>query len=395
MSFKSDIFITAAKRTPFGAFGGALKNFTAPQLGSHAGKAVIASLPSPTIVDSVVFGNVSQTTTDCSYISRHVGLNSGVSIEKPMLTVNRLCGSGFQAAVTAAQEIELKISDVVLAGGAESMSKAPYTLHGTRWGSPLGVNLPLVDSLWEGLTDLNAKCTMSMTAENLAEKYKITKETADEIAARSQKLWNEANKAGLFKEEITPMEVKTKLGMVKFDTDEHPRPTSTKETLAKLPALFKKGGTVSAGNASGISDGAAALIVASGAAVKQHSLKPLARIVAYASVGVPPEIMGIGPVPAIQKALPLAGLKLEDIDLIEINEAFASQFAACQVALGFDMNKANLQGGAVALGHPTGATGARILGHLAYELQRTGKRYALGAACIGGGQGICVILERA
>lgn len=189
-----------------------------------------------------------------------------------------------------------------------------------------------------------------MTAENLAEKYKVTKDMADEFAARSQRLWNEANKAGLFKEEIVPMEIKTKKGVVKFETDEHPRPTSTKESLAKLPALFKKGGVVSAGNASGISDGGAALIVASGQAVKQHSLKPLARIVSYAAVGVPPEIMGVGPVPAIQKALPLAGLKLEDIDLIEINEAFAAQFVACQVALGFDLNKANLQGGAIALG---------------------------------------------
>jgi acetyl-CoA acyltransferase 2 len=328
-------------------------------------------------VDSVFWGNVQQSTTDCSYIARHVGLKAGVPQDRPMLTVNRLCGSGFEAVVQGAHSIIMGESEVCLTGGAESMSKAPYVLHGVRWGTPLGTNLPMVDSLWEGLTDLHINCTMSMTAENLA-----------------QQRWAAANAAGVFKHEIVPVEIKDKKKqLVKFEVDEHPRPTSDFATLQKLKALFKADGTVSAGNASGIADGAGAVIVASEAAVKKHNLKPLARVVSWASVGVPPEIMGYGPVPAFKLALQRAKMSLKDMDLIEVNEAFASQFVVVMNELKLDPAKTNVNGGAIAMGHPTGASGARILGHLALELKRKNLKHAIGGACIGGGQGIAVVLE--
>mmetsp|Transcript_2760 Transcript_2760/g.4642 ORF Transcript_2760/g.4642 Transcript_2760/m.4642 type:complete len:398 (-) Transcript_2760:34-1227(-) len=388
-----DIFVVASKRTAFGSFGGTIKNMSAVELGTIAAKGAVAQLPSADIIDSVHVGNVAQSTTDCAYLARHVGLKAGVKDSAPALTVNRLCGSGFQSIVSGCQDIMLGDSQVVLTGGAESMSLAPYSSY-VRWGSPLGVNPPMIDTLWDTLNDKHAGCPMAITAENLAEKYDITKEQSDELAFRSQQLWGKANEEGLFKDEIEPIMIKDrKKGEVAFDTDEHPRPQTTLESLAKLKPLFKKGGVVTAGNASGISDGAGAVVVASGEAVNQHGLKPMARVVSYGIAGVPPEIMGFGPVPAMQMALERAGLTMADMDLIEINEAFAAQFLACQKVLEFDMDKANLQGGAVALGHPTGASGSRIMGHLAYELQRTGKKYAIGSACIGGGQGIAIILE--
>ncbi|GBG29711.1 3-ketoacyl-CoA thiolase, mitochondrial [Hondaea fermentalgiana] len=255
----------------------------------------------------------------------------------------------------------------------------------------------MVDSLWEGLQDKHVGCPMAITAENLAEKYDISKEDADAFALRSQQKWAAAQEAGLFKDEIVPIKIKDrKKGEIDFEVDEHPRPQTTIESLQKLKPLFKKGGSVSAGNASGISDGAGAVIVASAEAVKKHNLKPMARIVSYAVAGVPPEIMGIGPVPAIQEALRRANLSINDMDFLEINEAFASQFLACQKDLGFDLEKEGVQskGGAIAQGHPTGASGSRIMGTLAYDLARNpGKKYAIGSACIGGGQGIAIILE--
>ena len=333
--------------------------------------------------------------TDCAYLARHVGLKAGVPLERPALTVNRLCGSGFQSLISGAQDICLGESDVSLTGGSESMSLAPYLVHGIRFGTTLGADPPMVDSLWDTLKDKYAGCPMAITAENLAEKYDITKEAADEFAALSQQRWSEANDAGRFKAEIAPISIKhRKKGEISFDTDEHPRPGTTVESLEKLKPLFKKGGTVSAGNASGISDGAGAIIVASEDAVKQHNLKPLARIVSYGIAGVPPEIMGYGPVPAFRQALDRAGLTIDDMDLLEINEAFSPQFLACQRELGIDMDKINVNGGAIAIGHPTGASGSRIMAHLTYELQRTEKKYAIGGACIGGGQGIAVVIER-
>jgi acetyl-CoA acyltransferase 2 len=392
---KPAVYIVAAKRTAFGKFGGTLKNFTAPALGAVAAKGAMDSIKlQPELVDSVVWGNVQQSTTDCAYMARHVGLKAGVPIDKPMLTINRLCGSGFQSIVNGAHEIMLGEAEIVLTGGAESMSMAPMALHGTRWGHPLGRDLVQIDTLWQGLTDLHIKTPMSITAENLAEKLKVTKDQADKWAAISQQRWAKAQAAGIFKNEIVPVMVKGKKGDVPFEVDEHPRPDSTYEKLAALGALFKKDGTVSGGNASGICDGAGAVILASEAAVKKHNLKPLARVVSWAAVGVPPEIMGYGPVPAFRKALERAGLSIKDMDLCEINEAFASQFIGCATELGLDLEKTNVCGGAVAMGHPTGASGSRIMGHLALELSRRNLKRAIGGACIGGGQGIAVVIER-
>lgn len=390
------VYIVAAKRTAFGKFGGALKNFSAPALGAVAAKGALDSIKmQPELVDSVIFGNVQQSTTDCAYLARHVGLKAGVPVDRPMLTVNRLCGSGFQSIITGYQEIQLGEAEIVLTGGAESMSMSPMALHGTRWGHPLGQDLVQIDTLWQGLTDLHIKTTMSMTAENLAEKLKVNKEAADKWAAISQARWAKAQAAGVFKNEIVPVMVKGKKGEEAFQIDEHPRPETTFEKLQALRPLFKKDGTVSGGNASGIADGAGAVIIASEAAVKKHNLKPLARVVSYATVGVPPEIMGYGPVPAFKKALERAKLSVKDMDLCEINEAFASQFVGCSNELGLDMEKTNLSGGAVALGHPTGASGSRIMGHLAHELNRRNLKRAIGGACIGGGQGIAIVIERA
>lgn len=400
MSLKlgKEIYIVAAKRTAFGTFGGELSHLTAPQIGSIAGKAVVDELPSPDIVDSVVFGNVAHSTTDCSYLARHIGVNSGVPIEKPALTINRLCSSGAQAIANAAQEIELGMSNVVLAGGAESMSQSPYTLHGTRWGTRLGMNNTLVDSLWEGLTDKNCgeKGTpMSQTAQNLADEYGVTRQQADEYALRSQQNWKKANDAGKFKDEIVPIELKDrKKGVYSFDTDSNPRPNTTMESLGKLRALAGPEGVVTGGNASGIGDGAGAVVVASAEAVKEHNLTPLCRIVAFNAAGVRPEIMGIGPAYSIPMVLDVAGLKIDDIDMIEINEAFAAQIVAVTKHLDIDYSKLNLNGGGISLAHPTGASGARIAAHIAHQ-QANDKsiKYAINSMCIGGGQGFAMITE--
>ena len=352
-----NVYIVAAKRTAIGKYGGSLKNFSAPALGAVAAKGAMDSIKlQPELIDSVVWGNVQQSTTDCAYIARHVGLKSGVPIDRPLLTVNRLCGSGFQSIITAMQDINEGEAEIVLTGGAESMSMSPMALYGTRWGHPLGQDLTQIDTLWQGLTDLHIKTTMSMTAENLAEKLNVNKEMADRYAAKSQERWAKAHAAGIFKNEIVPVMIKGKKGDVAFDVDEHPRPDTTFEKLQALKPLFKKDGTVSGGTASGICDGAGAVIVASEDAVKKHNLKALARIVSYSVVGVPPEIMGYGPVPAYKKALEKAKLSLKDMDLCEINEAFASQVVGCMNELGLDPEKTNVNGGATAIGHPTGAS---------------------------------------
>ena len=356
------------------------------------------------IIDSVIFGNVQQSTTDCSYLARHVGLNAGVPIETPALTVNRLCGSSFQSVINAVQEIRCGDASVVLTGGAESMSSSPYTLPASmRWGSPLGVDPVLTDSLWQGLTDLNCNqpkgLPMAMTAENLAERQGVNKADADKIAAQSQARWAVAQAAGVFKDEIEPMEVNLgrKKGVVSFEVDEHPRPSSDFAALQGLKAIFKKDGVVSAGNASGISDGASAVIVASAEAVEKYNLKPMAKIEAYAVSGVEPEVMGRGPVPAFEAVMAKTGLKMDDFDRVEINEAFAAQVAAVNKELGYDSfdERFNTHGGAIAIGHPTGASGGRIVGHLAHELARNpDMKYVAGGACIGGGQGIAIVLSQ-
>ena len=388
------IYLVAGKRTPFGAFGGAFKDLSAIDLQVVAAKAALeAGGVDPGAVDHVVIGNVAQTSADSIYMARHVGLRAGVPIPVPALTVNRLCGSGFQAVVNGAQEILLGDAEIVLTGGTESMSQAPHAARGLRWGARLGQNPSLEDTLWSSLTDSYAGCAMGITAENLAEQYKITRDDADAYALRSQQAWVAAKDGGRFDAEIAPVTVEGRRGPMVVDTDEHPRRDSSKEGLASLRPSFSKTGVVTAGNASGICDGAAAVILASEAAVERHGLKPLARLVAWHVAGVEPKIMGIGPVPAIRGAIDRAGLSLADVDLVEINEAFAPQYLACERELELDRSKVNVDGGAISLGHPLGASGSRITAHLVHELRRRKAKYGVGSACIGGGQGIALVLE--
>ncbi|XP_007486728.1 3-ketoacyl-CoA thiolase, mitochondrial [Monodelphis domestica] len=396
MALLRGVYIVAAKRTPFGAFGGLLKDFSATDLTELAAKAALsAGKVPPEIVDSVIVGNVMQSSADAAYLARHVGLRVGVPQAIPALTLNRLCGSGFQSIVSGCQEICTKDAEVVLCGGTESMSQAPYCVRNIRFGTRLGADLKLEDTLWTALTDQHIQIPMAITAENLAVKHNISREACDKYALQSQQRWKAANDAGHFNSEMAPIEVKVKKVKQMMQVDEHPRPQTTLEHLAKLPPVFKKQGTVTAGNASGVCDGAGAVIIASEDAVKKHSLTPLARIVGYFASGCDPTIMGIGPVPAIKGALNKAGLSLKDMDLVEVNEAFAPQYLAVEDSLGLDPSKTNVNGGAIALGHPLGASGTRITAHLAHELRRRGGKYAVGSACIGGGQGIAVILENA
>lgn len=381
------------------AFGGALKGFSATELGVVATKAALAQANlDPSLVDEVYFGNVIQSSPDAAYLARHVGLKSGMPIAATALTVNRLCGSGFETVIQAAKSIQLGQADIVCAGGAENMSAAPLQVDGNsaRWGVPLGKGMKLGDALWDGLTDAHSNTPMGMTAENLADQYDISREESDAFAIRSQQLWCKANEAGVFDLELAPVEVSTKKGTVTVDTDEHPRPESTIEKIGKLPTVFKKDGVVTAASSSGICDGAGSVILASEKAVKQHNLRPLARVASYSVAGCEPTIMGIGPVPAIQQTLQKANMTLPDVDRVEINEAFAAQFLSCAKALDLDLDKTNLHGGAISLGHPLGASGSRIVAHLANEFDRNEtSKYHMGSACIGGGQGIAVLLERA
>lgn len=388
--FAKAIFVVGSKRTAIGAFGGKLKDLTPVDLQYAASNAaLIAANVKPDHVDHVVIGNVhSLVSVDSRNLARRVLLKCGIPEHVPAFVVNRLCGSGFQALVSGAYEIAAGDSNIVLTGGSENMSMIPHIAH-VRTGAKLGVDVKLVDYLWDSLTNHPA---MGLTAENLAEKYGITRLQSEQFALQSQTKWEQANKAGYFKEEIVPINLKVKGEDVVFDVDEPPRKTSL-ELLAKLKPVFKKDGTVTAGTASGISDGAAAVLIASSDAVKQHNLKPLARLVGFAVVGVDPNIMGIGPAPAIRKLLNKVNLKLDDIDLIEVNEAFAPQYLAVEKELGLNPEKCNVNGGAVAMGHPLGCSGSRICGHLIHELRRRGGKYAIGSACIGGGQGIAVLFE--
>ena len=344
----------------------------------------------------MVIGNVQQTDSQAAYLARHVALRSGMDITTPALNVNRLCGSGFQAVVSAAAEIALEGAEIAVAGGTESMSQAPYTLPGSvRFGTTLGAPPPMTDTLWAGLTDNHIGLPMGITAENLAEQYNITREDSDEYALSSQHRWGAAHEAGVFDAEIAPIEVKAGRKTVTFAADEHPRPQTDMAGLAKLPTVFKKDGVVTPGAASGICDGAASLVIASEDAVAKHELAPLARIVAWHSEGVDPSVMGIGPVPAIRGVLKKAGLSLDDIGLVEVNEAFAPQYLAVERELGLNRDITNASGGAIALGHPLGASGARIMSHLAHRIHAVDAQYAIGSACIGGGQGIAILIEKA
>ncbi|XP_028916096.1 3-ketoacyl-CoA thiolase, mitochondrial [Ornithorhynchus anatinus] len=394
MGLLRGVFIVAAKRTVFGTYGGLLKDFTATDLSEFAARAALAAgKVAPEAIDSVIVGNVIQSSSDAAYLARHVGLRVGIPKEVPALTLNRLCGSGFQSVVSGCQEICTKDAEIVLCGGTESMSQTPFSVRDVRFGVKLGADMKLVDTLWEGLTDQHVKLPMGITAENLADKHKISREDCDKYALQSQQRWKAANDGGCFTNEMVPIEVKTKKGKQTIQVDEHARPQTTLESLAKLPSVFKKDGTVTAGNASGVSDGAGAIIIASEDAVKKHNLTPLARIVSYFTAGCDPSIMGIGPVPAITGALKKAGLSLKDLDLVEVNEAFAAQYLAVEKSLGLDPSKTNVNGGAIALGHPLAGSGSRITTHLVHELRRRGGKYAIGSACIGGGQGIALLIQ--
>ncbi len=389
----NDIYILGGARTPMADYTGKLKDFSALELGAIAARAAMErSGVKPEAVDHVVFGNVLQTSADAVYGARHVGLRAGVPVEVPALTVNRLCGSGIQAAVSGGQMIRLDEADVVLTGGTESMSQAPHVIRGLRSGLRLGQG-QLEDTLWSALLDTHCGCTMAVTAENCATKYAISRDEQDRYAIRSQQLADKAWKEGRFADEVVAVEIKSRKGVELFAQDDHMRPDSTMEGLAKLPAAFSKNGCVTAGNASGIVDGGAALLLASEAGVRRHGLKPLARLTHWAYVGVEPTLMGMGPAPATRLVLDKAGLALKDIDLIEVNEAFAAQYLAVEKELGLDRDKVNVNGGAIALGHPLGMTGTRLLLTLVLELRRRGLKRGLATACIGGGQGIAAVVE--
>jgi acetyl-CoA C-acetyltransferase/acetyl-CoA acyltransferase 2 len=395
MKLGKSIVVVGAKRSSFGTMNGALKGVSANDLAVHAAKAAIAqSGVAAAQIGHVIIGNVMQTSPDAIYCARHVGLKAGLPVTTPALTVNRLCGSGFQAIINGAEQLLLGEAEAVLVGGSENMSQAPHVLRGGREGWAFGKAPQVEDSLWSALTDSYCNTPMAVTAENLAVKYGITRQQCDEYALSSQQRWAAANEKGVFKDEIAPLEIPAKKGPITFAVDEHPRPQTTMEILAKLPPVFKKDGVVTAGNASGICDGAACLVLATEDFAKAKGLKPLARLVQWGVAGVEPTEMGIGPAPAIRNALSRADLKQGDVEVFEVNEAFAPQYLAVEKELGLPREKTNVNGGAIALGHPLGASGARITTHLVYELQRRKARYAVGSACIGGGQGLAVVLER-
>jgi acetyl-CoA acetyltransferase family protein len=389
-----DIFILGGRRTPMTAYVGALKDVKAIDLAAAAARGALeATGVAAEEIDHTVVGNALQTSGDAIYGARHVALKAGVPADRPALTVNRLCGSGIQSVINGAHMILLNEARNALVGGMESMSMAPHVIYGARSGFGLGQG-KLEDSLMVALLDTYCNTTMAGTAENLARRYEISREEQDAYALRSQQEAKRAQDAGVFAEEITPVEVKTRKGVKVVDRDDHLRPDTTLEVLAKLPTAFSKDGFVTAGNASGIVDGAAMLVIAGEDYVKEKSLTPAGRIVSWAYAGVEPDVMGIGPVPAVRKALEKANLKLSDIDLVEVNEAFACQYLAVEKELGLDRSKTNVNGGAIALGHPLGASGTRLILTALNELKRRGGRYGLASACIGGGQGIAIIFER-
>jgi acetyl-CoA acyltransferase 2 len=389
-----EVFILGGKRTAMGEYVGVLKDISAIDLGAVAARGALeATGVKADEVDHTVIGNALQTSGDAIYGARHVALKAGVPFDRPALTVNRLCGSGIQSIVSGAHMIQLGEAQTCLVGGMESMSQAPHVIRGARFGFALGQG-KLEDSLMVALLDTYCNTPMAGTAENLARKFEVSREEQDKYALRSQQEAKRALDAGYLAEEIVPVEVKTRKGMLQVDRDDHPRPETTLEGLAKLKPAFAKDGFVTAGNASGIVDGAAALVIAGEEFVKQRDLKPMGRIVSWAYAGVEPEIMGIGPVPATRAALQKAGLSLDDMDLVEVNEAFAAQYLAVEKELGLDRARTNVNGGAIALGHPLGASGTRLVLTLLHELHRRSGRYGLATACIGGGQGIAMIVER-
>jgi acetyl-CoA acyltransferase 2 len=392
----SDVVVLSGKRTGFGTFGGTLKGFSANDLGVFSSKAAIeAAGITPDQVDHTYFGNALQTSADAIYMARHVALKSGIPQERGALTINRLCGSGFEAIVQGAKEIVLGEANVTLCGGSESMSQAPHVIRGARWGSlRLGPAQQFFeDLLWESLLDSNCGLTMAQTAEELAERYEVTREEADEVAVNSQQRAKAAWDAGKFDVEVAPVTITSRKGEVEYAADEHIRADTTMEALGSLRPYFKKDGLVTAGNASGIGDGAASAVLANAGWAEKQGLEPIGRIVSWGFVGVEPQIMGIGPAPAARLALEKAGLSLDDMAIVEVNEAFAPQYKSVEKELGLDPSITNVNGGAIAVTHPLAASGARITIHLLHELRRRGEKYGLGSACIGGGQGGAVVVE--
>ncbi|HEU5283317.1 MAG TPA: acetyl-CoA C-acyltransferase family protein [Burkholderiales bacterium] len=389
-----EVVVVSGVRTAIGDYGGALKDLAPTELAARVVReAVSRAKVAPEDVGHVVFGHVIHTEPKDMYLSRVAAINGGLPKETPALTLNRLCGSGLQAIVSASQAVLLGDTDVALAGGAESMSRGAYALPAARWGARMG-DAQIMDMMVGALTDPFDTVHMGITAENVAAKWGISRTMQDELAVESNHRAANAIAKGWFKEQILPIELKSKKGPALFDTDEHPRADASMEGMAKLRTVFQKDGSVTAGNASGINDGAAAVVLMERKAAERKGMKPLARLVAYAHAGVDPKYMGIGPVPAVKKVLERAAVKLEQIDVIESNEAFAAQACAVAKDLGFDMKKVNPNGGAIALGHPIGATGCILTVKALYELQRTGGRYGLVTMCIGGGQGIAAVFER-
>ena len=394
--FEKEIVFLSGKRTPFGTFGGSLKEFTATDLAARSADAALeAAGIEPAQVGHVFYGNALQTSADAIYLARHVGLRVGVPLDVGALTVNRLCGSGFQAVVSGAQEILLGGAHVTLCGGSESMSQAPHVVRGARWG---GLRLgPAAngfhDVLWEALTDSHCGLSMAQTAEELADRYEVTREEADQVAVSSQQRAKAAWDAGRYDAEVAPVTIRTRKGESRFAVDEHMRPETTMATLGRLRPYFRKDGLVTAGNASGIGDGAASVVLAEHGWARANGVSPIGRLVSWGFAGVDPRIMGIGPAPAARAALSAAGLELGDMDLVEVNEAFAPQYKAVEKELGLDPERTNVDGGAIAITHPLAASGTRITLHLLHELRRRGARYGLGSACIGGGQGGAVVVE--
>jgi acetyl-CoA C-acetyltransferase len=388
-----DVVILRGARTPFGSFGGALKDMTAVDLGATAARGALerSGIPAPE-VEQVIFGNVIQASGSDAYLARHIGLRAGCPAEVPALTVNRLCGSGLQAVVSAAQLVRLGEAEVVLAGGTESMSGQPHIIRGARWGLKFRAGA-LEDNLWLALVDGWNGLPMAATAENLARRHAITRKEQDDYAYRSHMAAAAAQRAGLLAEEIVPVPVTLRGKTVEVAADEHIKADTTVDRLHALPPAFAADGTVTAGNASGINDGAGALVVTTRRRATAAGIAPLARIVSWGVAGVDPDVMGIGPVPASRQALARAGLTVDDLDLVEINEAFAAQYLAVERELGLVRDRTNVNGGAIALGHPVGASGARLALTLVHELRRRRGRYGLAALCIGGGQGIAMVVE--
>ena len=394
MAMQREVVVVSGVRTAIGDFGGGLKDVAPTDMGAQVVREALARADvGGDEVGQVVFGNVIHTEPKDMYMARVAAMNAGVTQDAPALTLNRLCGSGLQAIVSAAQAIMLGDTDIAVGGGVESMSRAPYLAQGVRWGARMG-DSAMVDMMLAALHDPFDNIHMGETAENLAESHQITRSDQDALAVLSHRRAARAISEGRFKQQILPIKLKTRRGETVFDTDEHVRADATAEDLGKLRPVFRKDGTVTAGNASGINDGAAAVVLMDRETAEKRGAKPMGRLVAYAHAGVDPKIMGIGPVPATRLVLQRAGLALADIDVIESNEAFAAQACAVAKDLGFDPEKTNPNGSGISLGHPVGATGTILAIKALYELERIGGRYALGTMCIGGGQGIAAVFER-